>query len=61
MRLFDGAVRGLLGGGHDEVADAAPWSSAARFTTASASGAIRASRCAVRLCSLGIIDPLFLT
>ena len=57
IRLFDRPVRGFLGGGNDEVADAATCNSAARFTTAKASGAIRASIRALRPCSLGIMLP----
>ena len=48
-------LRGLLGGSDNKIANRTPWISAARRTTASASGAMRASRRAVRLvCCSGI-------
>ena len=44
VRLLDGAVRGFLGGGDDEVADAAALHLGGAFTTAKASGAMREPR-----------------
>ena len=57
--LFDCLVRGLLGGGNDEIADAAALHFSSALHHSQRIGAIRASIRALRLCSLGIIRPLF--
>ena len=57
--LLDRAVRGFLRGGDYEIAEAAALEFGGALTTANTSGAMRASMREVRLCSLGIMRPLF--
>jgi hypothetical protein len=57
LGFLDRAVRGLLGGGNNKAADAAPLNFGGAFYHSERLGSMRGSMRAVRVGSYGIIDP----